>query len=265
MKRIITLLIAALLAVPAVPAQNAPLIPNALPDDDSDWQEDTENEETVDLEFNVGSFDKINATLSYKVLWVQGPATGTVQVTVNKSVADCLLVETDGEGVLKMGYKSGSRFRNPRVTATITTPSLRDITVTLSASVTADQPVMLTENLDIKASLSGIVDFPSLSAPGLDINASTSGIVKTDKTECPVIKVNSSTSASVTLLGIDADRIDASVSTSASVKLEGETVTASLSQSRETGGRLNSSGLMVKDKSSASSDTQTQVHKFREP
>lgn len=216
----------------------------------------------------VGVFKKIQSRFNYKIIFTQGQSTGKVELTINEDAEDCAEIYTSGD-ILYLGLKNKhNRVRTMTAIVRVQAPCLEEIKCELSSSFKSEGLLLQQRPLYIEVSTSGSVYMDKIKAPDLTLHATTSGAIKCMKTDCGVIVANASTSSSIKLYGVYTESITASATTSSIITLEGKAGVANCESNSTTGGRINSSGLILDMsllKESSEEEEQNVRPTFRQP
>lgn len=196
---------------------------------------------TGEKRVRIGDFSKVRAGSAVDVIYVQGEATGEAVITAPNAWLDNVTVTSD-DNTLTIGCLSGVHDFSGKITVTVVSPELNELSVATAASFTASGPVTFSEGLSIHASSAADVSFGEMTLPSLNISATSAASVYVLSVETEDILVDASTASSVKLKGLTSSYIKASAHSAADIILSGRCNKSELI--KRSGGEIKSRGLI---------------------
>jgi hypothetical protein len=160
---------------------------------------------------DLGAFDAISLSGSYKVLVRQGPVV-KLEIKADKNflpLIETRVVEGSKGRTLEIGNKKGYRFsskNDPQITLVL--PQLRSIAIAGSGDMRVE--TMKTADVNVSVSGSGDVEFVDLSSDSLSVQVSGSGDIKASGRTAK-LSLAVAGSGDIDARGLQADEVRASI------------------------------------------------------
>lgn len=204
---------------------------------------------------NVSDFDGISVSQAINVIYKVGDK--AVEVTAESNLFDKIETYVEGDKLI-VRYKKGFNIRKKKpVYVAITSPSLKAVYASSSATFTTEENVE-SSKFSIKASSSADVNMAQINAKSIDIQSNSSADIVVKSIVADKLKINGSSSTDITSK-IDVKEVNASISSAASLTLSGTATKGNFSAS--SGSEINAFNLKTKtSNANASSGADVDVH-----
>lgn len=198
---------------------------------------------TVTRTFNVGAFDKLDASV-FNIEVRIGEPTGKVEVTVSEKYADKVDVEVSGR-TLNIGF-DGTSVRNCIAKAIITVPTLREIEGESAAAISVNRPLRA-DRIEIDLSSAASFKAPSIIASqSVEFDLSSASSVNITKVETDRLECDLSSASKLDIGSLTAKKADIDVSSAASVNISGGT-TDRVDLDASSSAKINTTALRAKE------------------
>ncbi len=260
----------------------------------------SERDANVKKSVKIDNFAGIQASSGIRIIYTQGKFNGKAQIATTESAAPYLKVYVKNGWLIAEydtpSFKPGLNINGPTI-ITVTSPNLKKIDLSSTASVTVTNNITVSDALDIDLSSASKVDLKNVSCRKLDADLSSqasltvgkiSGEVSVDTSsassvtikaaECTKasadassaskitigsvtasqISADASSSARINIGGISAEKISAEASSASSITLNGKC--NSLQKETSSAGKVNTSGLKVSKAGSGPTSSKKNKH-----
>lgn len=147
---------------------------------------------------NVGSFNRINVSSIINVTFIQGKATGEVQVSAPSSKMKYVKVEVNNKE-LSLSYSSHDNSRNNDgpINVTVQAPSIVEVTTTGASSFKVKGELNMKEKICIESSGASNINIPVLRTTRISLSASGASAVKMQRMESSTLKIYGSGASNI--------------------------------------------------------------------
>lgn len=150
-------------------------------------------ESMVKRTFKVGSFNKIHASSIIEVIFIQGKATGEIQVSAPSHSMPFVKVEVKNKELcLSFNSDKNSHSYNGPITVTVQAPTLQGVETNGAASFNVKGELNMKEKFSVEASGASKLKIPVLRTTGVLLNLSGATSVKMDRIESSTLKLSCS-------------------------------------------------------------------------